>query len=207
MKNYLKYYLLVSLALLLASCASPTWVKISKDTRNISTDSFKVTVPQEWMHWAGGQNFETIKREKEYPVFLRVDRVYVTLDGKYLEQIEFIRYDAKDAFPYLKREYTSNMLPSEAADLYVSELKKSGMENITVIKNEPAMIAGKPGFRLLLNWKNASGLRVDRLIYGFGYKSSFYLLSYEAPNLYYYPKHLAAFTEAFNSFKLVEKKD
>lgn len=206
MINQMKYLIWVFAALLLASCASPTWVKIDKNNRTVSTNTFKVSLPTDWMHWANGQNYHTIKRDKETTyTFLPVERVYFTLDGRYLEEIEFIRFEAKDAFPYLKREYTKNMLPSEAAELYVSELRKAGLENITVNKNEPAIIAGKPGFKLHITWKNSHGLRVDRLIYGFGYKTGFYLISYEAPNLYYYPKHFAAFSEALNSFRLTEK--
>lgn len=200
-----KSFAIIIAALLLTSCAQPPWVMINKEKRTVSTDSFKVSLPTGWMHAASVQGYYTIKRDKDYE-YLRVDRVAVTLDGFYLEDIEFIRFNTKDALPYLKREYTGNMLPSELAELYISDLKKSGLEAITVEKNEPAIINGKQGFKLLLTRKNSRGLKVNRLIYGFGHKSGFYVMSYEAPNLYYYPTHLASFTESLNSFRMIEQK-
>jgi hypothetical protein len=189
--------------LLLTSCAQLPWVKIDKETRLVSNDNFKVMLPVGWMHAAYLTGYSVV-REKVY-VPIAVNRVSLTRDGFSLEEMNFIRFDAKDALPNLQRAYTANMLPSEAAELLVADLKKSGLESLTVHKNEPATIAGKAGFKLHISRKNARGLRVDRLIYGFGYKSGFYVLSYEAPGLHYFPTYQGAFIEALNSFRLIEQ--
>lgn len=190
-------------ALLLTSCAQQPWVKIDKETRIVSNDAFKVTLPIGWMHAASLNKAYAVWRDKA-SVPLAVDRVTFTRDGFVLEDMDFIRFDAKDALPNLQRAYTANMLPSEAAELLVADLKKSGLESLTVLKNEPATISGKAGFKLLISRKNANGLRVDRLIYGFGYKSGFYVLSYEAPSVYYFAAYQNTFVETINSFRLIE---
>lgn len=190
-------------ALLLSSCAQQPWVKIDKDTRTVSNDTFKVTLPVGWMHAASWNSYYTVVRDKTR-VPLQIDRIKFTRDGFTLEDMDFIRFDAKDAMPNLQKAYTNNMLPSEAAELYIADLKKSGLESLTVEKNEPAMIAGNAGFKLRISRKNSLGLRVERLIYGFGHKSGFYVLSYEAPSLYYFPTYQDTFTEALNSFRLVK---
>lgn len=203
-KQVIQTIIIALLSLMLASCAQQQpWVKIDKDSRVISNDTFKVTLPVGWMHAAGWNAYYNITRDKAN-VYLNVNRVSFSRDGFSLESMDFIRFDAKDAMPHLQRAYTANMLPSEAAELLVADLKKSGLESLTVIKNEPATIAGKAGFKLLVSRKNSNGLRVDRLIYGFGHKSGFYVLSFEAPTVHYFAAYQNTFLETLNSFRLID---
>ncbi len=132
-----------------------------------------------------------------------VDRIALTRDGFPLQDMDFIRFDAKYAMPHLRKPYTSNMLPSEVADLWIADLKKSGMSALKVHGNEPATIGGNAGFKLHLSHKNARGLQIERLVYGFGHKSGVYILSYEAPSIHYFPEHRNTFIETVNSFRLM----
>ncbi|MFL6621540.1 MAG: hypothetical protein ACJ8NR_02825 [Sulfurifustis sp.] len=190
------------LALTLAACVTPPWTQIDKETRACSNAVFKITLPVGWMRANYLNDVYYVKRDKSV-VPLRVDRITFTRDGFALEDMDFIRFDAKDGFPNLQRPYTSNMLPSEAADLMVSDLKKAGLDALNVQSNEPATIAGKAGFKLHISYKNARGLRIERTIYGFGYKSSFYVMSFEAPSLHYFPAHRGTFNEVVQSFRLI----
>lgn len=190
------------LALMLSACISQPWTQIDRETRTSGNDLFKLTLPIGWMRANYLNEVYYIKRDKK-PVPIPVRRITFTRDGFTLQDMDFIRFDAKDAFPHLQKPYASNMLPSEAADLFVADLKKAGLESLTVHSNEPATVVGKPGFKLHISHKNVRGLRVERLIYGFGHKSGFYILSYEAPSLHYFPTYRNTFNEVMRSFKLV----
>jgi len=192
-------YALVALAL--CACGTQPWTQIDKDTRTTGNNLFKLTLPVGWMRANFLNEVYYVKRDKQN-VPIRVDRVTFTRDGFQLQDMDFIRFDAKDAFPHLQKSYSNNMLPSEAAELFVADLKKAGLEALTVQGNEPAVVAGKPGFKLHIAYKNIRGLRVERLVYGFGHKSGFYILSYEAPSLYYFPTYRNTFNEVMRSFKL-----
>lgn len=189
------------LALILSACIAQPWTQIDKDTRTAGNSVFKLTLPMGWMRANYLDNVYYVKRDKTtWPI--RVERVTFTRDGFALEDMDFIRFDAKDAFPHLQKPYTSNMLPSEAAELLVADLKKAGLDTLSVHSNAPATISGKAGFKLHISYKNARGLRTERLIYGFGYKAGFYLLSYEAPSLHYFPAYKETFDQVVRSFRL-----
>lgn len=191
----------IVIALTLSACAIQPWTQIEKDKRIAGNSLFKVTLPVGWMQANYLNDVYYVRREKT-SVPIRVNRITLTRDGFGLEDIDFIRFDAKDAFPNLQKTYTNNMLPSEAADLLIADLKKSGLEALTVHNNAPATIAGKRGFRLLISYNNARGLRSERLIYGFGHKAGFFIMSYEAPSLHYFPRYKSAFDDVLRSFRL-----
>lgn len=193
--------LAVLLAVALSACVAPPWTLTDKESRIAENAAFKVTLPAGWM-WARYLDERYFVPRGERGELLAVDRITLTRDGFGLEDIDFIRFNAKDAFPHLQKPYTSNMLPSEAADLLVADLKQAGLESLTVNSNAPATIAGKRGFKLDISYKNARGLVTERLMYGFGDKSGFYLLSYEAPSLHYFPAFKDTFQGVLNSFRL-----
>jgi len=188
-------------AVLLSGCVQP-WTLIDKDHRISSNGAFQVTLPVGWMQANMLNSVYYVKRDK-YNVPLRVDRITLTRDGFPLQDMDFIRFDARYALPNLNKPYSANMLPSEAADLWVADLKQAGLASLKVHSNEPATIAGNTGFKLHVSYKNARGLQIERLIYGFGHKSGFYILNYEAPSLHYFPENRNTFIETVNSFRLV----
>jgi hypothetical protein len=189
------------LAVALGACVPAQWVKIEAENRTASNRTFQVNLPVGWMHANRLNRVYYVKMER-YNAPIPVDRITATRDGFPLQDMDFIRFDAKYAWPHLRKAYTSNMLPSEAADLWVADLKQSGLASLKVHSNEPAQIAGNVGFKLHVSYKNARGLQIERLIYGFGHQSGFYILNYEAPSLHYFPENRNAFIEAVNSFKL-----
>jgi hypothetical protein len=94
------------------------------------------------------------------------------------------------------------MLPFEAADLYVSELRKrTGLERLKVLSNKPAKVNGKQAFKMVMQFKNEDGLRIRIVSYGFVDKTGFYTLNYRAPYLYYYKRDYKQFTRVVRSFK------
>lgn len=191
----------VLLPLVLAGCFATPWVHIQNENRVSENAVFRVTLPVGWMRADYASQAFFVKRDKKH-VPIPVDRITFTRDGFNLEDMDFIRFDAKDAFPHLQKPYTGNMLPSEAADLLVADLKKSGLDSLTVHSNQPVTVAGKTGFRLHISHKNANGLRFEHVIYGFGHKSNFYRMSYSAPSLHYFSTYRSTFNEVVQSFRL-----
>ena len=113
-----------------------------------------------------------------------------------------MRADAKDAFPKIKKQADDKLLASELAELQIAELKSSGASNLTVVENLPARIGGRIGFRLRIRFLNDDGLAFDQVWCGVLDKGHYYLISFHAPELYYFDKYLPDFDRTLASFKL-----
>ena len=123
-------------------------------------------------------------------------------DGTSLQSINVTRRYPDTAFPTIKKKSTPNMLPLEAADLYVSDLRKrTGLERLKVLSNRPAQVNGKPAFHLEMEFKNDDGLRIHIVSHGFVDKTGFYTINYWAPTLYYYQRDYADYLRLVHSFR------
>jgi len=129
-------------------------------------------------------------------------RVVVTRDGFGLQRIMITRVEAKDAFPKIKKQADDKLLASELAELQIAELKSSGAPNLTVVENLPARIGGRIGFRLRIRLLNNDGLAFDQVWCGVLDKGHYYLISFHAPELYYFDKYLPDFDRTLASFRL-----
>ena len=114
------------------------------------------------------------------------------------------RSAAKDAFPKIKKPASDRLLASELAELQIAELKASGshLANLTVLENLPQMVGGRIGFRLRVRFLNDDGLAFDQVWCGVLDKGYYYLISFHAPELYYFDKYLPDFDRSLASFKL-----
>lgn len=200
MKTKLQVVIALFLAAIIAACG-PLWVRVDSQTRITKSPTFIVELPIGWVR-AGGLSNSYYVGSGSAGRNLTVDRVLLTHDGLNLQAVDLVRFDVKDAFPHIKKEYRSGMLASEAAELYIADVKASGLENLTVVKNAPTTVAGRPGFEVHIRFKNNRGLQSERLVYGFSDKAGFYVLSYQAPTLHYFPNYKDAFLAIVNSFRL-----
>lgn len=108
----------------------------------------------------------------------------------------------KDAKKVLK----ANMLPQEVADFILDILRSDKkLSQFTLVKNEPAQLGGKDGFRLVYTFM-INKVRYRNIYYGMLQDKTFYRISYSAPVRYYFDKDVAAFEKIVGSFKLVEEK-
>jgi len=194
--------LLAVVAVAMAGCVPVVWQRVEANNRIEQNRAFTVELPEGWMRYApvnGSLNVSTNKGEH----VVKVTRVMITRDGPNLQRINVMRLDSKDAFPRIERGYSDGMLPSEAAELYIADIKAtSTLENLTVLKNAPYSIAGKQGFEVHVKYKTEKGLAYERLTYGFGDAGGFYLLSLDAPSVYFFPLHREAFNRMVTSFRL-----
>jgi len=183
MKRYLLWF---SLPLLLAGCITP-WTRIDQPTPLAGAGGkFTVQAPPGWVHFS-----------------LERNHVVLTRDGLPVQYIDVALTPHADAFKQIKRASNPSMLPAELAELAVAELRAdSGLVNLTVKESVPASVAGQPGFRLLLQYRNPRGALLNRLIYGTATKQGLLTFSYSALDRHYFPRDLGVFEQVMASYRL-----
>ena len=197
-----KILTLMAVVLLASGCApTPYWTLTDDQNQVVKSTSFQMDVPKGWVRTTEPVTWERVDIDGETRTLL-LESMGVTRDGVGIHAVSVTRRYPDTAFPTIKKKSKANMLPPEAADLYVSELRKrSGLERLTVLSNKPARVADKQGFELLMQYKNDDGLRIQILTYGFVDKTGFYTLSYRAPYLYFYERDYASFKKLVGSFR------
>jgi len=172
------------LALLAVGCAP--WVRVGgvyQDTER----NFSVDLPQGWM-----------KSNTEKSLL-------ITRDGVLLQTIFIQRVKAGDELPYTKKRLEPSMLPHEAAEVIADNISSnSAITDFTLLENAPAIIANRPGFRLLYRYKNKDGLPFKSMYCGFLSGNWFYALRYTAPARYYFDKDVGTFEQVVKSFAFIK---
>jgi len=183
-------------------CAPPPYWTLTEDSnRVLKSTSFEMTVPSGWARTTTADTWERIPIDDK-PQTILLEQVTATRDGTGIHAITVTRRYPDTAFPTIKKKSTPKMLPLEAADMYVSELRKrNGLERLKVVSNKPVQVNGKQGFELVLEFKNDNGLRIRIVSHGFVDKTGFYTLNYRAPVLYYYDRDYADYARLVRSFR------
>lgn len=193
--------LLVVLALLGGCAPTPYWTLTDDVNRVLKSTSFEMTVPEGWVRTTTADTWERIAIDDK-PQTILLESVTATRDGTGIHAISVTRRYPDTAFPTIKKKSTPRMLPLEAADLYVSELRKrNGLERLKVLSNKPAQINGKQGFQLVMEFKNDDGLRIRIVSHGFVDKTGFYTINYRAPALYYHERDYGDYAKLVRSFR------
>lgn len=197
-----KILTLIGTVLLSSGCAQTAYWTMTDDMNPVAkSTSFEMTIPEGWVRTTQPETWERIDIDGELQTVL-LESMAVTYDGLGIHGISVTRRYSDTAFPTIKKKSTANMLPLEAADLYVAELRKrSGLERLKVLSNKPAKVGGKQAFELVMQYKNDDGLRIKIMTYGFVDKTGFYTITYRAPYLYYYDRDYAKFKKLVSSFR------
>jgi hypothetical protein len=150
----------------------------------------------------------------QFPAGWKYDRLWfsdetgATRDGPQLQTIFVDFREHKKAFKSIKKESSPDMLPQELAESLVADMtKERGLENVTIQSNEPAMLAGRPGFRLRFEYKqpvDRGAVRIREIIVGAAATRGFYLIGYRAPVLYYFDRDVDSFADAVKSFTITD---
>jgi len=197
-----KLITLLLLVFVITGCTPPPYWTYTDDTnKEVKSKSFQMTVPKGWERTTNPVTYEYLNLDdKNVPILL--ESMTLTRDGTGIQAITITRHYPETAFPTIKKKSRATMLPVDAADLYVSELRKrSGLEQLKVLENKPASVDNKQAFKLVMQFKNDDGLRIRIISYGFVDKTGFYTISYHAPYLYYYKRDYEAFKTVVSSFK------
>jgi len=185
MKTLIKFTA-ISCLLVLTGCASSIWKQIDEPNFVSAKDSYSVTLPSDWVDYAGARNAKVI-----------------TKDGVSLQTIRINRENHKNAFKKIEKSSNANMLPQEVAENVIAEIKANyGLDNIEILSNDPALIGGQAGFKLFMEFKTERGLRRKYLAYGLVNDQGLYVLNYEAPTLHYFDRDVDVFESVVKSFAL-----
>lgn len=188
--------------LTVGGCApTPYWTLTENSNRVLKSTSFEMTVPSGWARTTTADTWERIPIDDK-PQTILLEQVAATRDGVGIHAITVTRRYPDTAFPTIKKKSTARMLPLEAADLYISELRKrNGLERLKVLSNKPVQINGKQAFQLVMEFKNDDGLRIRIVSHGFVDKTGFYTINYRAPVLYYYERDYGDYAKLVRSFR------
>lgn len=171
----------------LSGCLS-TWVKPEKINSGPGK-KFTVSFPDGWIRYRPNRKAVTVTR-----------------DGRHVNLMSFGFRTYAKGFKKLKVKPNADTLPSELAEFTLAVLRKSReTRSAEVVENIPASIDGNVGFKLVLSFKDNDGLRIRRVMYGFGSKLGLYYCFYQAPVLFYFNRDMPAFRQALASFKMVSK--
>lgn len=197
-----KILALLALVAAVSGCVpKPYWTMTDDSNRVAKSTSFEITVPEGWNRTTVADTKDQIMvDDKERTI--QLERMTASRDGTGIHTITVTRRFPDTAFPTIKKKSTANMLPLEAADLYVSDLRqRTGLERMKVLSNKPAQVNGKPAFQLVLEFKNDDGLRIRLVSHGFVDKTGFYTINYRAPVLYYYERDYGDYARLVRSFR------
>src|SRR5882724_4141807 len=196
---------ILALSMLLAlvgGCAPvPYWTLTDDANGVLKSTSFEMTVPAGWTRTTTADTWEKVTVDDKAQTLL-LEQATASRDGVGIHAITVTRRYPDTAFPTIKKKSSAKMLPLEAADLYVSELRKrNGLERLKVLSNKPAQIDGKQGFELAMEFKNDDGLRIRIVSNGFVDKTGFYTINYRAPVLYFYDRDYNDYAKLVRSFR------
>ena len=197
---------LVGLALL-AGCAPYVTVG-GKYTA--SAGDFEVDIPQGWRkHEMAFDNdrasimmLEDLRKQRE----LKWDLVRITRDGLMLQRIAIGKMTIDTELSHTKKRLAKDALPQEVAELIIDDFRSNPeVQNQQLVENNPAKIAGYPGFKLGYTYQTKKGLTVKVVYYGMilaAPVTSIYYLIYEAPEQHYFAKDLPTFERLKDTFTI-----
>lgn len=137
------------------------------------------------------------------------DETVATRDGIWLQQIFVDFRKHKNAFRALKQDSTPEMMPQELAEKYVAEMAKaSSLQNMEILSNEPALLAGRPAFRVHVAYRasvDMGSVRYQAIIVGANSPQGIFLVGYDAAFLHYFKRDVETFESTLATFAIADK--
>jgi len=181
-----KTFLILSL-IALTGCQG-LWTRVDPKAVAYKGDHYVVDLPAGWL------------RVQQNKIML------ATRDGIGVQNITFVFRKHAKAFEETEQKSTPVMLPSELADRYVADLRAAdehGLPSLEIISDRPVTIDGRLGFELHLQFLNDDGLRYERLASGFANEAGFFVVSYQAPSLYFFERDRATYQQVLQTFRAI----
>lgn len=177
---------LLAFLFLLAGCTHWSQVEARGEMHSVS-NLYTIKLPPHWWRYTPDTS----------PLVL-------TRDGLALQQISLQndRVSRRD-FEFTERKLASEMLPQEAAEVVLDDLRSStAISDLDVLENGPTTISGAPGFKLVYTYHTFEGLPKKAVRYGILWKKQFYDLLYTAPARHYFDEHLGDFENMVASMNI-----
>lgn len=132
------------------------------------------------------------------------DETIATRDGPGLQVIYVDYRKHKKAFRAQGKDANADMLPQELAEKFVAEATAArSLQNMEVLADEPAELAGQPAFRLHLAYRtavDAGSVRYQEILVGTNTPQGIFLVGYRGPVLHYFERDVPAFEQTLATF-------
>jgi hypothetical protein len=182
LKKSIPVYLL--LIIFLTGCA--TWVQVGGNYET-SSHNFKTELPDGWRKYNPDKS-----------------RVLITKDGFTLQWISVSRTPIDKKLAFTQKQISKQMLPQEAAEVVIDNFRSNPkIFNLQIIENNPALIGGYAGFKIVYQYQTEKGLTKKGVYYCSLVDEWCYKIIYVAPARHYYSKDLPALEKVKASFKLL----
>jgi hypothetical protein len=130
-----------------------------------------------------------------------VDQLLLTREGLRLQSMQIMRLPVVGFLPHSQRSLDPDMTPLEASTTIADDLSfDASIGHFEVLESRPTMVGGRPGFRLVADYRDLQDLQYRMVYYGVLSGWWFYCLRYDAPLRHYYERDLAAFERMAGSF-------
>ena len=128
----------------------------------------------------------------------------LSTDGPYLQYILIKSKPLQQGFRYTRRKLEASMLPHEAAQLIIDNLKADPMiHRFELIDNKPIVLDGREGFRLVYAYRDANDVEMKTIYYGVLFADRFFNLRYTATRRHYFSAQRPAFDRLVTSLHFV----
>ena len=179
------YFLLI---IFLTGCA--TWVQVG-GSYETSSHNYKTELPDNWRRY---------NRDSS--------QVLITRDGFPLQWISVERRPVDKQLAFTQKKFSKQMLPQEAAEVAIDNFRSNPqIFDMKIIENNPALLGGYPGFKIVYQYQTEKGLTRKGVYYCSLVDDWRYKINYEAPARYYYERDLPALALIKKSFKLLKDSD
>lgn len=183
--------LVALLAGVLTAMPALAWKVVAEGTPFVHKSGYSIQYPAGWRWVSSGSDGAA------------------TRDGIWLQRIFVDFRKHKNAFRALKQDSTPEMMPQELAEKYVAEMAKaSSLQNMEILSNEPALLAGRPAFRVHVAYRasvDMGSVRYQAIIVGANSPQGIFLVAYDAAVLHYFGRDLEAFEKALATFSISDK--
>jgi hypothetical protein len=180
---------------MLAACVGrqATWSMVG-GKQVIENETIEIEWPPGWMKFTPAESDENAKKEGLL--------LSVTRDGIGLQAMILKKRPLDQGFSNTKKKATPEMLPQELAELVLDDMRANPeFVDLQVVENSPNTLDGIPGYKVIIRYRNKTGLPKQAVHYGCIEKGLLYSLTYAAPQRHYYALDLPTFEAVKNSFK------
>jgi hypothetical protein len=194
----------LSVVLLATACAPITAVsgKLALEDHGIEID-----IPAGWNRIELIGRNELVMAGFPFEAILvdqNTEAVLLTRDGLLLQAIRIERVPVDNELLHSKRKLAAGMPAHDVAELEVDDLRSNPQAlNFELVENQPAIVAGRPGFRLVYRWKTKQGLALQAIHYGLFDGKVLYRIVYQAARRHYFQRDAPVFERVRESLRLI----
>lgn len=174
---------ILAMVTVLAGCA--VWTRVETATQEGPGNKYTVQAPLGWVRFNAAS-----------------DGILISRDGVAIQHILIVQQTDDAYFKKTKAKLPKNVAPSDLAQLILAELRsEKELANLQVKESVPLTVAGQPGFKVHIQYRNERGALFDRVILGTSKANSVTIMTYHGLNTHYFARDLDTFYGVARSFK------